>query len=134
MPAHPTGLKTVLLLDADTESRAALAELLRQCGYLVHECGDGVEGLSAARRLHPDLIIAELWPFFSGAMEMISTAREELLDTPVLVVTSVPRSKDRTTAGMNVAGYLEKPCAPDALLDEMNRILQDSPILQGGVA
>ncbi len=117
---------TLLLVDSYHSSRRALADLLRECGYSVIEVHNALEGLQLARERLPELVLVDPWPFVSASLQMIerlraSTPTEHI---PVLVLTSSlsPQYRERARAA-GCAGYLEKPCPPEAVLTEVSCLL-----------
>lgn len=117
---------TILLVDADDPSRQAVTELLREGGHMVIEAGDGLDGLGAAREQKPDLLIVDLWPFFSGSLQMLEALKTDprTSDLPVLVLTGDISYEQRTRAlAVGCEGFLEKPCPPEQVLAETRRIL-----------
>ena len=117
---------TLLLVDSYHASRWALAELLRGCGYSVLEAHNGVEALQLARRHPPQLVVVDLWPFFSASVQMVERLAAAPGDeaVPVLVLTSPVTPPHRTRAlATGCAGFLQKPCPPEEVLAEIQRIL-----------
>lgn len=123
---HQPHRPTVLIVDSCDTYRQALANLLRECGCSVEQAVSGMEGLWVARRRAPDLIIADLWPFFSGVLHMVEELREneETRQIPVLVITSMvsPEYWSRALAA-GCAEYLEKPCPPQRVIAEVARLV-----------
>lgn len=121
----------ILLVDSYESSRCALASLLCDSGFEVVQAANGLEGLHEARQRLPDLVIVDLWPFFSGTLQMVERlrTREPAHRVPVLVVTSSVSSRVRGGAlRVGCEGYLEKPCSPGAVLAEVHRLLGRSPL------
>jgi two-component system, cell cycle response regulator DivK len=118
--------RTLLVVDSYPAARQALADLLRESGYAVREAHNGMEGLRIARDAAPDLVLVDLWPFFSASVQLMERLRASRGSepVPVLVVTSVvdAHHRDRALAA-GCSGFLEKPCAPQAVLSEVQRIL-----------
>jgi CheY-like chemotaxis protein len=50
----------VLVVDDDPGTRMLAAASLRQAGYAIAEAGDGDDGISAFRRLRPDLVLLDV--------------------------------------------------------------------------
>jgi DNA-binding response OmpR family regulator len=58
--AVPEVLRTALLVDPDDASRRRVSELLRSCGFTVHEAASGQDGLRLAIERRPWLILSEV--------------------------------------------------------------------------
>lgn len=122
--------RTLLLVDSHDSARRALAALLRECGYSVLEAHNGMEGFRVARERHPELVIVDLWPFFSASVQMVERMRGTgaAAQIPVLVLTSVVSPEYRARAlAAGCAGYLEKPSPAEVVLAEVRRILEPPP-------
>lgn len=117
---------TVVLVDPYDSSRNALAVFLRDSGCEVLEAASGLEGILLLREVVPSIVIVDLWPFFSGALQMLEwlRANQRTRNVPVLIVTSTLSSEYRTRAQkVGCDGFLEKPCAPREVLAEVRHIL-----------
>lgn len=118
----------VLLVDDSPAMRRYVARTLQMAGFeaVIHEAANGLEGVSMALSIRPDLVITDLnMPEMNGA-ELVSRMREspELREIPVLVLTadrSPARPGDLIRAG--AVGYLTKPITPRTLRDELRSIL-----------
>lgn len=120
------GANAVLVVDSYAAARRALGDLLRECGVPVLEASHGIEGLRLAREHAPALVVTELWPFFSGALLMMEALRAAPATRriPVLVMTSQVGPECRARAlTLGCVEYLEKPCAPEAVITAVRRAL-----------
>lgn len=121
---------TVLVIDSYDSSREALSELLQEWGCTVLQVRNGVDGLRVARERHPELVIVDLWPFFSASLQMVERLRQSrsTRHIPVLVVTSAATPDYRIRAlEAGCDAYLEKPCRADELQAQLRRVLPDTP-------
>ncbi len=131
--------KTVLVIDADVASRNFVARTLQKQQHTVIQIGSGKEGLIAAWRDHPDLVIIEPnLPDLKGE-ELASKLRHDprTADTP-LVALSSDRSAQRLTscreAGFNEFIAKSGEAIP-TLLEVLDRLLGevDPSKQQGGL-
>lgn len=113
--APDKGLKPfALVVDNDPDHHDALAGALRLFGMRALTCRRGVEGLSLARDLAPDLIIVDSSLTEPTARELVDQLRESS-DTdsiPIIAVTSAAESRGAYRAD----AVLTKPCQDEALL------------------
>lgn len=115
----------VLVVEDNPDMASYLADLLRE-DYRVALARDGEEGLEAATRLRPDLIVTDIMmPRMSGE-EMIRRLRRrpELEDVPVLVLTArkeddLPQKLLRTGA----QDYVVKPVSEGELRARVDNLL-----------
>jgi DNA-binding response OmpR family regulator len=77
---------TVLVVDNDSESSAELERRLAEAGFVVEIAADGEQGLAAARRLLPMLIVTEVTlPVLSG-LELCRALRAEAATEEIRVI------------------------------------------------
>lgn len=97
-------------------------------GFTVLEAANGETGLQLACRERPDLILVDLsLPKIDG-WEMIRRMKEEerTRDIPVIVVSARrPQDEAGRAAMANVAAYIAKPFDPEALMDLVQKTIDD---------
>ena len=124
-------MKRTILIIEDNEQNLYLATfLLEQSGFTVVAARSGPEGITAATRLQPDLILLDIQlPQMDGyAVARALRRNPALRDVPVVAVTSYAMVGDRErtlAAGCN--GYIEKPINPDTFLTEIDKYLTVRP-------
>jgi two-component system cell cycle response regulator DivK len=111
--------KRVLVIEDQEDNRTILRDLLGSAGFEVLEARDGVEGVAAAAREQPDLILMDIqMPEMDGyeATRRIK-ADPATAAIPVIAVTSYALSGDEDKAkAAGCDGYVTKPFSPRALL------------------
>lgn len=111
--------KRVLIVEDQDDNRRILRDLLGSAGLEVLEAINGIEGVAAAVRERPDLVLMDIqMPDMDGyeATRLIK-ADPDTAAIPVIVVTSYALSGDEDKA--KAAGcddYVTKPFSPRALL------------------
>lgn len=109
----------LIVVEDDMVVRALLARRLRRAGYAVEAAQDGREGLEAARRLQPDLILTDwMMPEMDGPT-LVTTLRKEpaLRRTYVILLTSRDDRADKVVGlDFGADDYLVKPWSDDELL------------------
>lgn len=91
----PNG-RRILLVEDDRHLRRACAEGLRRSGFTVIAAADGAEGLRAAGKDAPDLILLDvLLPRLSG-LEVLREIKSDpaTRDIPVLVISNSSKPQD----------------------------------------
>jgi two-component system alkaline phosphatase synthesis response regulator PhoP len=104
-------LKRKILVVEDEPSIAYLVkENLEFEGYHVVQAADGIEGLSAAEKEFPDLILLDLMlPRMSG-MEVCKTLRSKGNDVPIIMLTARGENMDKVVGLKTGADdYITKP-------------------------
>lgn len=121
-----TPRKLILVADDRPEGRELVRTVLESTGFEVHEAADGIEALSAAHRLRPDLIILDLHMPGLDGFGVIKELRADPAfgDTPVMALTASAMQGDRQRAlAAGFTGYLAKPVSLKALRSEVVRLL-----------
>ncbi len=123
---------TVLIVDDDPDFVEATRIVLESEGLTVLSSPDADNGLVSMRRRHPALVILDV--MMNSLLEGLNAtwtirADQELQSTPILMVSSIASSEYAesfpTDVYVPVDNFLCKPIAPDRLLDEVKRLLQE---------
>ena len=118
--------KRVLVIEDHEDNRRIVRDLLRATGYEMIEAVTGEDGVAAAERERPDLILMDIQlPGIDGyeATRRIK-ANPELSNTPVIAVTSYALSGDDQKAfDAGCDGYVTKPYSPRMLLAKIREYL-----------
>lgn len=119
--------RRILVIEDQEDNRAILRDLLGAAGFTYLEALDGADGVAAASRDPPDLILMDIQlPEIDGyeATRRIK-ADPALSSIPIIAVTSYALSGDEAKA--RAAGcddYVTKPYSPRALLAKIRLHLQ----------
>lgn len=122
-----TGGKHILVVDDYPDALDMWALYLRSRGYRVSTANDGATAIAQAEHLRPDLIVLDLeLPRVSG-FEVATHlhANPDTRDIPLIAVTGYSHLRQLDRA--REAGFdqiIVKPCDPDALVEEIVRLLQ----------
>ena len=116
--------RTVLIVEDQLEMRAIASAYLERHGYRVLATDNGAEGVRRAREEHPDMIIMDV---SVPGMDGIRATAELKGDPatrgiPILIVSAHPYgSVGRRAVDAGCDGWLNKPCDPRRLLQEVQR-------------
>lgn len=116
----------ILVVDDREDNRTLYTTLLEHHGYRVLVAADGKEGVRAAIRHHPDLILMDIsMPVMDGwdAMDLLGNV-PETAGIPVIAFTCQSGARPRRRA--REAGFvlmLPKPCKMERLLHQIEEIL-----------
>jgi two-component system, cell cycle response regulator DivK len=120
--------KRILVVEDTEDNRQIVRDLLESAGYELIEALDGLEGVAAAEREHPDLILMDIQlPGIDGyeATRRIR-AIPELATVPIIAVTSYALSGDEAkTRAAGCDGYVAKPFSPRQLLAKIREFLPE---------
>ena len=119
---------SILLVEPPEDDRPMYAEFLRANGFSVTEVDSTDEGLSAAHAA--DLIVTGVrMPGSFDGIELVRRLRddERTRSKPLIVLTACTFEPDQSrafAAGCDV--FLPKPCLPEMLLQEVQRLIEQS--------
>ena len=114
-PATFAAMK-LLLVEDDPAMQATLQRAFERRGMQVVACGDGLRALDRWRAAVPDVVLLDLSLPGRDGLQVLSDARAEGLETPVLILTARGTVGDRIL-GLNRGAddYLAKPFDLDEL-------------------
>jgi DNA-binding response OmpR family regulator len=123
----------ILIVDDEKPLADTLATILRLKQYEVEVAYDGVEGITAAQRFHPDLIVSDVAMPKRNGVEMAIALTQSIPQTKILLV-----SGQAVTTGLlqeaRARGYdfecLAKPLHPVDLLNRIALLLSASSSAQ----
>ena len=108
-----------------------LQEELALAGHSVRSAADGLAGLDAAEREHPDLVILDLKMPGMGGLEVLRRLKETQPSLPVLLFTAYGDFHEEARS-LGADGYLVKSYDLSALADTVQKFLDGSAGNKGG--
>ena len=117
----------VLVVEDYQDAREMYAAYLQFSGYRVAEAANGLEALEKTRELMPDIILMDLaLPKMDGweATRQLK-ADERTRHIPIVALTGhalAGHAEGARQAGCDA--FVTKPCLPDALVSEIQRMLE----------
>jgi PAS domain S-box-containing protein len=121
---------SVLIVNDEPDQLILMGNLLRKAGYSVLTAEDGLEALTLARRVHPDLIISDV---SMPRMDGLGLCREiradaELKTVPILLISAHQKDTESAVAGLRAGAddYLEVPFDSTRLVAKVSRLLERS--------
>jgi len=119
--------RPIILIVEDNPDNRLTAKSLLQEGYRLLEAENGEEGIAAARRFKPDLILMDLsMPVMDGFIALKRLKEDpETADIPVIAVSSSAMKGDpESIIRRGFTGYIPKPLNPDTFAEDIRRILE----------
>ena len=117
----------ILVVEDNPLNLKLVRDVLEFAGYEVMDAGTGEEGLQAAGRRRPDLVLMDLQlPGIDGT-ETLRRLRADILDAqvPIVAVTALAMAEDRAAAAdAGFDGYVEKPISVRSLPGLVARFLE----------
>jgi CheY-like chemotaxis protein len=118
----------VLVIEDNEQNLYLIRFLLEKNGFTVVEATDGEKGVEMAKKTKPHLILLDIQlPKMDGyAVARELRKNDELVDTPIVAVTSYAMAGDRERVlAAGADGYIEKPIDPGTFVA---KIAQHLPV------
>jgi DNA-binding NtrC family response regulator len=115
----------ILLVEDEAHARSALAELLRDAGYVVETAADGFKALPKLQDFAPDLLLTDLRMPGMDGLELMRRDRE--IDPEISAVVTTASSDIETAVSamrQGASDYLAKPLNLDELAIVLDRALE----------
>jgi DNA-binding NarL/FixJ family response regulator len=120
-------MKKILVIEDEPQTRENLATILEMEGYQTITARDGAEGLAAAKRELPDLVLCDvMMPAMDGyAVLEALRAESTTVSIPFIFLTAKGDRRDlRTGMDLGADDYLSKPATAAELLGAIDTRLQ----------
>jgi DNA-binding response OmpR family regulator len=131
-----SGLR-VLVVDDDNTYREKAAQAMRDAGFEVVTASNGFEGLSAALKHQPSLILSDVtMPGMDGwqLLRMVR-ARPTLRRTPVVFLTDLQNDEQRLRGyALGIDDYVAKPFTSVELIARVERVIERAQVADEGVS
>lgn len=117
-------MRTILLVDDDSETRMTLRDFLAEEGFDVHTAREGQHALHVLEKLDPpDLILLDYKMPVMDGKQFLGVIRRipRLQHVPVVILSAATR--EWSGAYLEVEDVLSKPLDLELLLTTINRIL-----------
>jgi DNA-binding response OmpR family regulator len=132
----PLAAATILVCEDDPSLRLLLRFALEPRGHRVLEAGDGDAGIMLARSVRPDLVVVDMRLPDRGGVDVVRALRSApgRSAAPVLMATGSSQPGDRLAAeDAGVDAFIYKPFEIDTLVNEIERLLEESGAGRNGV-
>lgn len=128
-------VQRILIVDDNIHIRKSLRTIIEQdlgwqiCG----EASNGAEGVSAAARLKPDIVVLDLFTPVMNGIEVARRLKKLIPEAHLLMFTTCPESPVEDAArAVGIEGFVAKDDGVAALLQSLHRIA--SPARACGLA
>jgi two-component system alkaline phosphatase synthesis response regulator PhoP len=116
--------KTILVIDDEPKIAEICRDYLSAAGFSVTSAGSGPQGLAAARREKPDLVVLDL---MLPGMDGLDVCRELRRETsvPIIMLTARVEESDKLVGlELGADDYLTKPFSPRELVARVRAVLR----------
>ena len=117
----------VLIVEDDPESRDGYAEFLERGGFRVAQAANAEDALEQSLAMVPDVIVTDIALPGRDGFELATDIRgeERTQKIPVVAMTAYWATDVHERADKaGITAILAKPCQPEHLIAELNRVLQ----------
>lgn len=116
--------KTLLIIEDDSNIRELLRLYLEQEGYTIEIAGDGMDGVRAFKRIHPDLVLLDVMMPQMDGWQVIKEIRSSS-KTPVIMLTAKGETFDKV-AGLELGAddYITKPFEMRELIARVHAVMR----------
>ena len=116
--------KKILVVDDEPKIAEICQDYLKSAGYEVVTAATGPEGLSAARREKPDLVVLDLMLPEMEGLDVCRTLRRES-DVPIIMLTARVEETDKLIGlELGADDYITKPFSPRELVARIRVVLR----------
>lgn len=116
----------VLVVEDYQDAREMYAAYLQFSGFEVAEAGNGIEAIEKAQALLPDIVLMDLALPRMDGWEATRRLKNDERTRHIPIVALTGHALAGHAEGAREAGcdaFVTKPCLPDALVTEINRLL-----------
>ncbi len=121
--------KRVLVIDDNKNNRILESDILEVAGYEVFEAENAMQGIAAAQKEKPDIIVMDIrLPDMRGT-DAARTLRQDtaMQNVPIIFVTASVLSKDKKEMmGISNIGFIGKPINTRTFALEISRYLENT--------
>ena len=114
----------VLVVEDDHDSAMSLRKLLELCGYTVAVAHNGREGVEAAEKAPPDVVLCDIGLPDTDGYELAAALRRNPATARVRLIAVTAYGSEQDKERCREAGFqlhLVKPVRPEKLLEELDR-------------
>jgi len=120
--------KTILVIDDEPQIVEICCDYLTAAGFAVRTAADGLQGLAAARRERPDLIVLDLMLPGMDGLDVCRELRRDssgLAAVPIIMLTARVEESDKLVGlELGADDYITKPFSPRELVARVRTVLR----------
>ncbi len=121
-------MKTILIIEDNNDIRENIAEILELENYRVFAAANGIDGISMALNLVPDIILCDIHMPGTNGYEIFNALSKNPITAsiPFIYVTaSAEKTEINFAREMGASDYISKPFHVEVLLDTISRFVKE---------
>lgn len=119
-------VKNVLIVDDQRGIRFLLEEIIRDEGYAVKSCANGIEAIEEVEQAVPDLIIIDYQLPLKNGLQVVEALEEKGYQVPTILMSGIIEElKPKGKAFKTVKAYFSKPFDIIEARKQINQLLAD---------
>lgn len=128
-------MNSILVIDDEKGLRENLKDILEINDFLVHTASNGIEGLTKALAISPDLILCDItMPMLDGYGFITQIKKTELAGIPIIFLSAkAERGDERLGMSLGADDYITKPFTANEVIDSVKTRLEKSKYLKNKI-
>lgn len=128
-------MNSILVIDDEKGLRENLKDILEINDFLVHTASNGIEGLTTALAINPDLILCDIMmPMLDGYGFITQIKKTELAGIPIIFLSAkAERGDERLGMSLGADDYITKPFTAKEVVDSVQTRLEKSKYLKNKI-
>jgi two-component system alkaline phosphatase synthesis response regulator PhoP len=112
----------ILAVDDEDDVRRLIEIKLKKAGFDVITATNGQEGLTTAKKEHPDLVIMDVMMPVMDGFTAAARIKKEMKNPPIVIMLTAKGQEDDVMEGLSGGAddYIIKPFAPRELVARVN--------------
>ena len=125
--ARPSGRALILVVEQDPSTRRLEKYFLEQAGFTVEFAADGRKGLEAARRLLPEIVVAEILVAGLDGLSVCRALKSDAATRSIRVLVFSILAAEQRAREAGADAFLLKPLDDSLLVESVEALLARRP-------
>ena len=121
--SHPAGRALILVVEQDPHARRLERYFLEQAGFTVEFADDGRKGLEAARRLLPDIVVAEILLAGLDGLSVCRALKADPATRSIIVLVFSILAAEQRAREAGADAFVRKPLDDVRLVETVEALL-----------
>jgi DNA-binding response OmpR family regulator len=123
-PPPRAGRALILVVEQDPQMRRLERYFLEQAGFTVEFAADGYQGLETARRLRPDIVVAEILVTGLDGLSVCRALKADPATRAIVVLIFSILAAEQRARDAGADGFVRKPLDDAHLVESIEALLR----------